>query len=67
MFAGNSQARTYPCSSECGILVKTPALSPVLFEECHALFNVHLDEQEKSRLAKCSVCHLKGVISSSCC
>lgn len=65
MFPGNSQARTNPCSFEHGILVKAPALSPVLFEECRALFSIHLDEQEKSRLDKCLICHLKGVISSS--
>lgn len=36
----------------------------MLCEECHAIFSIHLDDQEKSRLNKCLISHLKGVISS---
>jgi len=36
----------------------------MLCEECHVIFSIHLDGQEKSRLGKCLISLLMAIISS---
>lgn len=42
------------------MLIKIPALSPMLCGECHVIFNMQLDKQEKARLVECLISHLEG-------
>lgn len=53
MFPGNSQARTDPAVLSMEFWSRHQHCPLCFFKECCALFSIHLDEQEKSRLDKC--------------